>query len=257
MCGQVDFHGVFPGLPELGPTIGPPFSAETTTIALPEGVGEAAANGTSRYAINGIGVFPLTSCGGSWVALAATDGKCLSVTFAESVGVSLQEPLVIPIEFVPGKLMIKNGQNLVNVKYDDHGLAVELTGFCRRKDGSERKAMAPPEAKFPPIGSVLPPSSLDQSGRPARPVGYDAEITLDVSLLLKVAKAVGSAADEPSVPKPVVKIAFDPHDPGRPIIVIGARGIGLVMPAMPIAQGLNSNSWSAYKVALDGLSGFR
>ena len=178
-------------------------TATATTFELPAGIEVAACAASSdsgRYSFNHAQV---TTCSrGTWIT--CTDGRMASV-------VHLDGPTAGPActHLVPPSILKKaTGKDRVVI-------ALSETGSSRT---DKRGTMTQPPVQvenFPPIDTVMPsPESLADS----------VSVTLNPAYLADLAAALGS---DPTRPGITITI---PKKPGKPVIVQGRHGFGLLMP---------------------------
>ena len=166
---------------------------------------EAASKETSRYAINGVLVKPSKSKPNQ-VALAATDGRALSVTFADFSGDADAIPasgVIVDVDVFP-----KKSDNTPASR------SVTLNGSASLTNKKGYKIDKPyAEGTFPPIAAVVPKLSESKS------------VTLNIGLLSRLAASMGAQS---------VTLILEASD--KPVGVIGSdghghqTGAGVIMP---------------------------
>lgn len=196
--------------------------SSTLEVFAPAGLQKVASKEHSRYALSGAAYVVTESAkpadddapagtvdtpgSGYW---AATDGRGLVVVPAAHTG--HLEPgrtsALVPLSVLPGR---KSGDTL---KLNGRAEAVTSGKISDYLDGN-----------FPPIVDVIPKWE---------PAGDDtvATVTLNARLLNQIALAVTNQVDgcEPSVTLRI-STKSDMESSSRPIIVVGATGIGVLMP---------------------------
>jgi hypothetical protein len=181
-----------------------PTATATTTFELPAGIDAAACAASAesgRYSFNHAQV---TTCSrGTWIT--CTDGRMASV-------VHLDGPTAGPActHLVPPSILKKaTGKDRVVI-------ALSETGSSRT---DKRGTMTQPRVdveNFPPIDDVMPsPESLADS----------VSVTLNPAYLADLAAALGSDSTRPGITLTI------PKKPGKPVVVQGQHGFGLLMPA--------------------------
>jgi|GEM_PF-5948706 len=174
-----------------------------TTFHLPAGIDVAACASTGepgRYSFN---FAQVTTCT-SGVYITCTDGRVASV-------VHLEEPSAGPncTHLVPPSILKKaTGKDRVTI-------SIGVDGSSRT---DKRGTMTQPRVdvqNFPPIDSVMPsPESLADS----------VSVTLNPAYLADLAAALGSDSSRPGITLTISR------KPGKPVIVQGRHGFGLLMP---------------------------
>jgi len=181
----------------------PTATATATTFELPAGIDVAACAATGesgRYSFNHAQV---TTCSkGTWIT--CTDGRMASV-------VHLEGPTSGPAgtHLVPTSILKKaTGKDRVTIAVGDNGSS--------RTDKRGTMTQPPVQVEnFPPMDDVMPsPESLEDS------VG----VTLNPAYLADLAAALGSDSTRPGITITI------PKKPGKPVIVQGRHGFGLLMP---------------------------
>jgi hypothetical protein len=179
-------------------------TATATTFGLPAGIDVAACAGTEsgRYSFNHAQV---TTCSrGTWIT--CTDGRMASV-------VHLDGPTSGPAgtHLVPPSILKKaTGKDRVMIALSEAGSS--------RTDKRGTMTLPPVDVStpFPPIDDVMPsPESLADS----------VSVTLNAAYLADLAAAVGSNPTRPGI------VLTIPRKAGKPIVVQGEHGFGLLMPA--------------------------
>jgi hypothetical protein len=170
----------------------------------------------SRYSMYGVACIPTPDP--SWAAVLATDGRAASITFGPVVHGRLDRPIKIDPEVIPSAAQHRRGDNAVAIMPDGSQRAV-------RRDGRESQPVygRPNHSQLPPIRDVLP--KPEPGNELPKHYKQGVAITLNADRLAAVARAISG-----SNPKDdrTVTILIPDHG-GRPTIVVGSAGIGLVM----------------------------
>lgn len=175
---------------------------------------------TSRYALSNVLCLPNVVSDG--VLLAATDGRCLSVSLAEGTASGAC--------MFPGALVEK---------------ITKPTKISKQREGNEwqsrignKIAVAEAaEGRFPRIEEVLPASiegrlTQEASAENGNVDVYQAThefVSINVELLLRVAQSITTPEDGNTTTKLPITLAI-PHDKRSPVVAIGSRGVGIIMP---------------------------
>ena len=183
--------------------------ASVSTVSLPEGIRHAAAREHSRYAINGVEV---RGDGNGAAYLTATDGRVLAVRRTDG-DINGAPPFIVPYSLLPRR---KAGEVVTFKDGQLSGLKSRITD-------------EPVGGSFPPCGDVLPDVAATGKGGAVK---YDRCITLSVSLLHNLARAICDGKDNDAL---AVSILLPAEDSCKPFAVLpagddGTDSIGVLMP---------------------------
>ena len=189
----------------------------------------AMADGSSRYAINGVEVRSLAphdatsatddDTDGPAVWLSATDGRILAMRRA--LGVIDGPPVVVPGDIISKKRkrdsVTRNGNELIGTSVDTSD---------------------PVCGNFPPCADVVPEVDADSAH----------VVTLSAQLLYNLARAIADS-DTENLRVTLMIPTKGRNAKGKPIAVIGAHGAGVIMPCNTDAPELRCSEFNDARTA--------
>ena len=148
--------------------------------------------------------------------LCATNGRIAAVATAAG---ECAETVLLPPEVLPSKAAHWGKAGAVDV---------EVNGECRASFGSFAKRPEDDGAAFPKVDQVLP--SVNGEGYFA--VSIDPQLLLDLATALGRAERVTRSTDETAALRGITLFVSRDKTAGGIIGVMGARGIGAIMPCV-------------------------